>query len=187
MSERELLNMSQSVSSEGGTKNLQQRIEEMPKVNLLLSDDTVYGHQGTIRLASGMIDSQTGSASFRAVFSNPNEVLRSGASGQVQIPYKYDSIIAIPKRATYEVQNKIFVYTVTDSNSVKSTSISVQSLSTKSLYVVTDGLNGNNKIVLSGMGSLQDGAKINPQPVDADSLYQSLTEQDQPADTSSDS
>ena len=187
MSERELLNMSQSVSKEGGNTNLQQQVQEMPKVNLLLSDDTVYEHQGTVRLASGMIDSQTGSASFRAVFPNPNEVLRSGASGQVQIPYKYDSVIAVPKKATYEVQNKIFVYTLTDSNSVESTPISVQSLSTKSLYVVSDGLNGNNKIVLSGMGSLKDGAKIKPQPVDADSLYQSLTEQNQSADTTSDS
>jgi len=181
MSERELLEMAQSVATEGGNRTLQQRIAEMPKANLILADNSTYPHKGTLRLASGLINTQTGSASFRAVFPNPKEVLRSGGSANVQIPFQQDSAIVIPKKSTYEIQNKRFVYTVTDSNTVESTQISIAPLSTKQLFVVESGLNNGDTIISGGIIQLNDGSKIDPQFVDADSLYQALTVTDQPA------
>ena len=179
MSERELLSMSQSVADEGGNQSLQQRIAEMPDANLILADNTIYPHQGDIRLASGLIDKETGSATFRAVFPNPRQVLRSGGSAQLQIPFQQDSAIVIPKKATYEVQNKRFVYTVTDSNTVKSTQITTMPLTTKQLFVVSDGLTAGQKITTAGLSTLQDGNGIKPNPVNSDSLYQALTVQQQ--------
>lgn len=179
MSERELLEMAKSVAGEGGNKTLYQRVAEMPKVNLLLADNSKYNQQGTLKLASGLINTQTGSASFRAVFPNPEQILRSGGSAQVQIPFKQESALVVPKKSTYEIQNKRFVYTVTDSNTVASTPISTLPLSTPKLFVVTDGLAAGNKVVTTGLTKLQDEAKIIPQPVNADSLYQSLTVEDQ--------
>lgn len=179
MSERELLEMSQTVAGEGGNKTLQQRIAEMPKANLILPDNTTYGQRGTLRLASGLIDQQTGSASFRAVFPNPKEILRSGGSATLQIPVQQNDAIVVPKKSTYEIQNKRFVYTVTDSNTVESTEITTLPLSTKRLFVVEKGLSSGTSIVTVGLGGLQDGAKIKPQSVSADSLYQSLTLKDQ--------
>ena len=179
MSERELLEMAQSVAQQGGNGSLQQRIAEMPQVNLILTDGTTYGRQGTVKLASGLINTETGSASLRAVFPNPEAILRSGATGNIQIPVRRDSTLIIPKAASYEIQNKRFVYTVTDSNTVESTEIQPAPLSTPKLFVVESGLNQGAQIVTSGMGNLQDGASIKPQPVDADSLYESLTVQDQ--------
>src|SRR5690625_2821832 len=139
MSERELLEMSQSIAGdgeEGGT--LQQRISSMPPANLVLADNTTYEHQGTLKLASGLINTETGSASFRAEFPNPQEILRSGGSANVQIPIQLDSAIVIPKSATYEIQNKRFVYAVTDSNTVESTEITTMPLSTKQLFVIEE-------------------------------------------------
>jgi len=179
MSERELLNMAQNVAGEGGNKTLQQRIAEMPEVNLVLPDNTIYDHKGTLRLASGLINTETGSATFRALFPNPQEILRSGGTGSVQIPYQQDSTIVIPKSATYEIQNKRFVYAVTDSNTIESREVATRPLSTKQLFVVEEGLATGDKIVTAGMGSMQDGMSIKPDPVDNDSLYQALTVQDQ--------
>lgn len=179
MSERELLEMAQRVADEGGNQTLQQRIADMPKVNLILPDNTRYNHTGTLRLASGLINTGTGSASFRATFPNPEQVLRSGGSASVRIPFHEDSAIVIPKKSTYEIQNKKFVYTVTDSNTVESTEISVAPLSTKQLFVVEEGIAFGDKIVSSGTLKLNDEAKINPRPVDADSLYQTLTNSEQ--------
>lgn len=181
MSERELLEMAQIVATEGGNKTLQQRIAEMPPVNLILPDNTMYNHQGKLRLASGLINTQTGSASFRAIFPNPSEILRSGGSANVQIPFQRDSAIVIPKKSTFEIQNKRFVYTVTDSSTVESTEITVAPLSTKQLFVVESGVAKDDKIISGGIIQLSDGAKISPQPVNADSLYQSLTVSDQQA------
>ncbi|MDZ7692989.1 MAG: efflux RND transporter periplasmic adaptor subunit [Balneolaceae bacterium] len=178
MSERELLNMAQNVADEGGNKTLQQRIADMPEVNLVLADNTLYDHQGTLRLASGLINTQTGSASFRALFPNPRQILRSGGTGSIQIPYQRDDAIVIPKSATYEIQNKRFVYAVTDSNTITSTEISTRPLSAKQLFVVEEGLAPGDDIVTAGMNSMQDGMTIKPRPVDNDSLYQALTVQD---------
>lgn len=175
MSERELLEMAQSVAVKGGNRTLQQRIAEMPRVNLTLADNTKYEHRGSLRLASGLINPQTGSATFRAIFPNPNEILRSGGSGSVQIPVQRDSAIVIPKKATYEIQDKRFVYTLTDGNTVKSTEISTLPLSTKQFFVVEDGLSAGDQIVTVGMGSLNNGMKIKAQAIDSDSLYQALT------------
>ncbi len=179
MSEGQLLSMLKQVAEEGGYESIQQRVADMPKVNLILSDGSTYNHKGKVRLASGNINTHTGTASLKAIFSNPKELLRSGSTGEIQIPIALDSAIVIPKEATFEIQNKRFVYTVTDSNTVKNTPIKTRALSTKKLYVVKNGIKGNDVIVTAGMGLLRDGAKIKPRPVNADSLYQALTVHDQ--------
>ncbi len=180
MSERELLEMARRVTGTGGNKTLQQNIADMPRVQLELPDGSIYDQKGTLRLASGLINTQTGSASFRAVFPNPREILRSGGSGNVRIPFRRDSAMVIPKKATYEIQNKRFVYTVTDSNTVTSTPVQTLTLSTPKLFVVEEGLSPGSRIITDGMGDLQDGTEIDPRPLNSDSLYQELTEQDQP-------
>lgn len=182
MSERELLEMAQGISGENGDKTIQERVANMPNVNLILSDNTKYDHQGSLKLASGLINKETGSASFRAIFPNPKQILRSGGSANVQIPFQQNSAIVIPKRSTYEIQNQRFVYTVTDNNTIESTRISVLPLSTKQLFVVDDGLSIGDTIISSGTGQLDDDIEINPQPVNADSLYQSLTVSNQPSE-----
>ncbi len=179
MSERELLEMAQSVSGEDGDQTIQERVASMPDVNLILADNTKYNRQGSLKLASGLINKETGSASFRAVFPNPRQILRSGGSASVQIPFQQNSAIVIPKKSTYEIQNKRFVFTVTDSNTIESTEVAVLSLSTKQLFVVDEGLSTGDVIVSSGTAQLDDGNRIKPTPVNADSLYQSLTVSDQ--------
>ena len=174
MSERELLEMAKTVSDDGRSQTIQQQVAEMSEVNLMLADNTKYEYKGTLKLASGLIDRETGSASFRATFPNPQEILRSGGSGNVEIPFHQDSAIVIPKKATYEIQNKRFVFTVTDSNIVENREISVLSVDTKQLFVVDKGLSKGERIITSGIGQLDDGTAILSNPVDADSLYQSL-------------
>lgn len=175
MSEQKLLSMLVQVAKDGKHESIQQRVADMPNVNLILADSTIYGHKGRVQLASGHINTNTASASLKAIFPNPNDVLRSGSTGEIQIPIALDSAIVIPKKATYEIQDKRFVYTVTDSNTVKSTVIKIRPLSTNKLFVVDNGLSANDVIVTAGMGQLRDGVKIKPQSVNADSLYQALS------------
>ncbi len=171
MSERELLEMALAVADEGGGRTLGQLIENIPPIRLAMANGLIYDQKGTLQLASGLIDTRTGSAYFRGVFPNPQEILRSGGTGNVIIPVPLDSVIVIPKSATFEIQENRFVYTVTDSNTVKSTLIKTLPLSTNKLFVVTEGLSSGSVIVTTGMGRLRPDTKIKPQPVDADSLY----------------
>jgi membrane fusion protein (multidrug efflux system) len=157
-------------------ESIQERIAAMPNARLILSDSTMYNHTGRIQLASGQINTNTGSASLKAIFPNPNDLLRSGSTGEIVIPDSVHSALVVPKKATYTIQDLRFVYVVTDSNKVKSTVIHTEPLSTKKLFVVKSGLPDNATIVMAGMGQLRDGMKIKPRPVNGDSLYQALSE-----------
>jgi len=181
MNERELLRMVQTTGAGTRDEALRERIEDLPDANLVLSDGTTYGRSGDISLASGHINTETGAASFRARFPNPEKMLRNGATGTLQIPYRRDSSIVVPKSATYEVQNKRFVYRVTDSSTVQSAEIQVSPRSTARLFVVNEGLSPGDRIVTEGMGSINDGTAIRPRPVAADSLYRALAPTDRRA------
>ena len=135
----------------------------MPEVQLKLSDGTIYPLPGKVATVSGVIDNSTGSASVRALFKNNNGMLRSGSTGQILLPVNQDSVIIIPQKATYELQDRRFVYALTDSNTVVSRPITVDALNDGKNYVVTSGLKPGERIALEGVGvSLRDGMKINP-------------------------
>ena len=112
---------------------------------------------------SGVIDNNTGSSSVRALFANPEGVLRSGATGQIILPNLKDGVIVIPQKATFELQDKRFAYVVNDSNKVVSTPITVENISDGKTFVVTSGLKAGDRIAVEGVGTkLSDGLVINP-------------------------
>jgi len=181
MNERELLEMVQAPGSGNQDVALRERIETLPDARLVLSDGTTYRRSGDISLASGHINTETGAASFRARFPNPEKMLRNGATATLQIPYRRDSALVVPKSATYEVQDKRYVYRVTDSSAVEGVEIETAPRSTPKLFVVETGLSPGDRIVTEGLGSLQDGTGIRPEEVPTDSLYRALV----PADSAS--
>ena len=131
----------------------------MPDIQLQLSDGSLYDHSGRVESISGLINENTGTVSVRAVFPNPDRLLLSGANGSVLIPQTYKDIILIPQEATYELQDKIFVYKVDDGRT-RNTQIKVSDMSDGKEYIVTEGLKAGDVIVASGAGLLRDGMEI---------------------------
>ncbi len=150
---------------------LEGRVESLPPVKLLLANGTEFPRPGTIVPGSGIIDTQTGSLSIRASFENINYLVRSGSSGTLMIPQTYDSALLIPQKATFELQGERFAYVVQDTNTVQSVSIEVADNDDGQFFIVEEGLQPGNKVVVEGIGSLRDGAQINPKTVNADRLY----------------
>ena len=139
--------------------SVEETLKQMPSVGLRLNDGTMYGQQGRMESISGVLDVQTGAASFRAAFPNPTGLLHSGGAGNVLIPEKADSALTIPQAATYELQDKVFAYRVIDGKA-KSTPIEVTPLNDRKLYIVRNGLNIGETIVAEGVGLLQDGVPV---------------------------
>lgn len=133
--------------------------ESMPEVELLLTDGTKYDQKGKIDAVSGIIDSSTGAVTVRAVFPNPEHVLRSGGSGNILFPYKKKDCIVIPQEATYELQDKIYVYKVVDGKT-KSTPVSVFHVNDGKNYIVESGLSEGDVIIADGAGLLRDGIEV---------------------------
>lgn len=158
LTEKDLLNLLGD-----GNKSIDAAIKAMPEVQLRLNDGSIYPLTGKVATVSGVIDNNTGSSSVRALFNNPNGVLRSGGTGQVIIPDVQESVIMIPQKATFELQDRRFAYVVNDSNKVVSTPITVEANNDGKNFVVTSGLKAGQRIAIEGVGSkLADGMAINP-------------------------
>ena len=155
MTERQILELVRS--EEYGAENF---LQKLPTVSLKLSDGSIYPLKGRIETVSGIIDTQTGSSNMRATFENPNRLLRSGGSGVIMIPMKNDHAILVPQKATYEIQDKKFVYVLNDDSTVTSTEITIASIDNGKEYMVTSGLKAGDRIVTEGVNTLKDGMTI---------------------------
>ena len=85
-----------------------------------------------------------------------------------------DSTILVPQQATFDLQEKKFVYKVINNDSLTSTIIEVSENTIGNLFIVTKGLNKNDTIVVDGVGSLKPGMHIKPILLKKDSVYQDI-------------
>ena len=149
---------------------VEEKIKNVPPVELELPDGSLYQHKGKVQIVAGQFDNSVGAISFRAVFQNPERLLRSGNTGKVRIPQKLNGVLVVPQEATFEIQDKVFVFAVLDSNKVASKPIKIVG-KTSNYYFVGDGVKAGEKIVFAGTGNLTDGAVIQPQLLSTDSLF----------------
>jgi membrane fusion protein (multidrug efflux system) len=149
---------------------VEEKIKNMPPVELVLPDGSVYAQKGKVQTVAGQFDNSVGAISFRAAFPNKERLLRSGNTGKIRISQPLSNVLAVPQEATFEIQDKVFVFAVNDSNKVAARPITIAG-KTSSYYFVENGLKAGEKIVFAGTGNLQDGMVIQPQPVSADSLF----------------
>jgi membrane fusion protein, multidrug efflux system len=150
-------------------KTINDKIHGLPPVELELADKSIYASKGRIELMNGQFDKTMGTISFRAIFPNGEGLLRTGGTGKVRIPQINTGLLPVPQTATYELQDRVFVYAVGDSNKVVSRPLHIVRKTTD-YYLVDKGVQVGDKIVFAGMDRLQDGAVINPQILSADSL-----------------
>jgi membrane fusion protein (multidrug efflux system) len=138
-------------------------------VELELSDGTFFKHKGAIETMEGAFDEGTGSIAFRARFSNPEKLLKHGSTGTIRLTNTVDNAILIPQKATFEIQDKSFVYVVNKNNQIKTRSF-VPKSRFSTYYVVKSGLESGETIVCEGIQGLKDGATISPKTISMDSL-----------------
>lgn len=160
-------------TSKGGVKDI---LKFMPEVELKLADGTVYEHKGTVTSVSGSLDTKTGSASMTASFPNPDKILRSGATGVIFIPREIYNARLVPQNATFEMQDKKFVYIFNDSIT-EMREIKVDNLTYEQNYIVTEGLEEGDIIVIEGVGSsVKNGMKMKPiTKEESDAKFQKAT------------
>ncbi|MBQ1797264.1 MAG: efflux RND transporter periplasmic adaptor subunit [Prevotella sp.] len=142
--------------------SLQAAIAKMPALKLQLADGTIYGSEGKVVKASGIIDPVTGTTSLIAAFPNPQRLIKSGGSGKVIMPYVSSNVIIIPQDATVEVQDKHFVYVVGKDNKVKYTEVTIDPQNDGQNYIVTSGIKKGDRIVVYGVNQLTEGMEIKP-------------------------
>jgi len=128
-------------------------------IELMLANGRKFKHDGKIGAIEAQFDNKTGNIPFRADFPNPEGLLRHGQTGNVLIHQTLKDAIVIPQRATFEILDKRYVYIVDADDVVHQREIAVDH-ELDDIFVVSKGLNVNEKIILEGVRQVRDGDKI---------------------------
>lgn len=128
-------------------------------VTLLLANGQPLAYKGKVEVIEGEFDNETGNIAFRARFPNPDKLLRNGETGKVLMQFPIHNALVIPQKATYEIQDKKYVFIIGKDQSVQSREITVAA-ELPDLYILRDGLSGGDRILLEGVQKVREGEKI---------------------------
>ncbi|MDH6250880.1 membrane fusion protein (multidrug efflux system) [Chryseobacterium sp. H1D6B] len=148
---------------------LEEKLRNMPMVDLIIADNSTYSEKGKMSIVDGQFDKSTGAISVRAVFPNKSGALRTGNTGRIRMPQLLSNAVVIPQESTFEIQDKTYVYILGKDKKVTSKPITISG-KTENYYFISEGLSAGDKIVFTGLGSLKDGASIQPKAISSDSL-----------------
>lgn len=143
--------------------------DKINEVSLVMADGSTYEHHGHLEAASGNIDPATGSMTLKAVFDNPDKLLRSGGSARVVLNKTFSSALSVPMASVKDIQDKLFVFTLGDSNKVAMRPLEIAGRSGKN-YLVKSGVKPGDKIALNNIDALNEGMPVNARVISPDSL-----------------
>jgi len=129
------------------------------KVSLVLANGDIFKEKGNVEVIESEFNNETGNIAFRARFPNSAKLLRNGETGQVQMMVPLKNAIVIPQKATYEIQDKKYVFVVDKNNKVSSREITITG-EIPDLYVIKSGLAETDKILLEGVQKVKENDKI---------------------------
>jgi len=158
VSEQEYLR-AKHVTSNGQAMNL---FDNAPE--LILADGTVYPHKGRIIFTDRQVDPATGTIRLVAAFPNPGNVLRPGQYGRVRIQTSMSkSALLVPQSAVQELQGGFQVALVGADHKVNVRSVKVGE-KIGAMWVINDGLQPGDQVVVEGIGKVKDGTPVVPKP-----------------------
>jgi membrane fusion protein (multidrug efflux system) len=126
---------------------------------LLLANNQPHKYKGAIETIEGEFDNNTGTIAFRAKFPNPELLLKHGETGKVQLTVDLKNALIIPQKATFEVQDKMYVFVVDQNNVVKTRGIVIKQ-KISNIYIIESGIQPTDKILLEGIQSVKEDDKI---------------------------
>ncbi|MGE0568330.1 MAG: efflux RND transporter periplasmic adaptor subunit [Bacteroidia bacterium] len=129
-------------------------------VKLIMANQQEFEYSGVVKTIEADFNNETGNIAFRATFPNPKGLLRHGETGNVIMSTPIKNAVIIPQKATFEILEKKYVFVVDKNNVVSSKEITIAS-EIPDLYIIKDGINKNDKILVEGIRKVKDGDKIN--------------------------
>ena len=128
---------------------------------LTLGNGETYPSKGTFIFADRQIDTGTGTILVAVSFPNPGNVLRPGQFGRVRavMSVKKNALL-VPQRAVIEIQGNDQVDVVGSDNKVSAKSVKIGE-TIGPLWVVEQGLQPGDRVVVEGIQNVKDGAVVN--------------------------
>lgn len=139
--------------------------ESEAPVRLLFDDGTPYQHNGRLLFAEVTVDATTGQVTMRGQFPNPEDDLLPGMYVRIQIEQGIEkAAIAVPQQAVQrDTGGQALIYVV-DAES----KVAVRPVQTGRVigdrWVINEGLQPGDKVVVEGFQKIRPGAPVAPQP-----------------------
>lgn len=144
------------------------------QVSLILSNGEMFSSKGTIENLEGQFDNETGTIAVRAKFANPNQLLRDGQTGSVQMSVPIKNAVLIPQKSTFEVQDKRYVFVV-DKNGKASTREIKVAHELQNCYILKSGLSTDDKFLVDGFQKVKDGDLLKTKYTTSEQVMNSLS------------
>jgi RND family efflux transporter MFP subunit len=146
------------------TEETRQQADKALRLQLILADGSVYPHEGTFYFADRQVNESTGAIRLAGLFPNPANILRPGGYGKVRavIRTQKDTLV-VPQRAVSELQGNYQVAVVGPDNKVAIRTVTAGDR-VGSDWVISEGLNPGDKVVVEGVQKVRPGAQVNPKP-----------------------
>jgi membrane fusion protein (multidrug efflux system) len=138
---------------------MNEKKDSLMKVNLLMANNLMFDYTGVVQTIEADFNNETGNIAFRATFPNPKGLLRHGETGNVQMTVPQKKVLIIPQKATFEILEKKYVFVVDKDKVVHQREITIAA-EMPDLYIISEGLSDNDKIVLEGIRKVKDGEKL---------------------------
>lgn len=140
-------------------------------VDLMLANNQLYTFKGKIEATESEFDQTSGNIAFRARFPNPQQLLKHGSNGKILVTKPLKNALLIPLKSTFEIQDKVYVFTIDENQQVKQQQI-IPKLRIPHFYVVDKGIDVNSKVLFEGAENLKNGDKIYPITLPKNELMQ---------------
>lgn len=136
----------------------QEQPEERKVVKLVMANGEVFKEKGRVNVIEAEFNNETGTIPFRADFPNPDGLLRHGGTGNIQMNKLVKGAILIPQKSTFEVLDHHYVFVVGRDDVLTQQRVHI-SEEIEDLFIISDGLTENDKIVLEGLRQAKSGKK----------------------------
>ncbi|MFM7348046.1 MAG: efflux RND transporter periplasmic adaptor subunit [Erythrobacter sp.] len=134
-------------------------------VALLLEDGSEYPQRGTVQFSEVMVNAATGTVTLRARFPNPDGLLLPGMFVRARFEQAVDTnAILVPQGAvTRNARGEASVFVVGPGNKAAERKVRAdRAVGTD--WVVTEGLEPGDKVIVQGLARLKPGAPVRPVP-----------------------
>lgn len=132
--------------------------EDTKVVNLVMANGKVFDQTGRVNVIEGEFDNKTGTIPFRADFPNPKRLLRHGETGNIRMHRKMKHALLVPQKATFEILSEHYIFTVGKDDVIKQSKIHIAE-ELEDLYVVSEGVTEQDRIIFEGQRQAHDGDK----------------------------
>jgi len=130
-------------------------------VRVILEDGSEYPSQGKVSFISPVLNASTGTLSVRAVFSNPDAILKPGQFVRTRvIGAVRPNAIFVPQSAVVQGDTGRYVYVVSVKNRVEKRPVET-GVWYENYWIIVSGLKKGDEVIQAGVNKVKEGMVVN--------------------------